>query len=61
MLLFGGAMGMIAGYRGGWVDALLSRFADVFFGLPFVLGAIVILTTFNGSGTSNSEGGSWPW
>ena len=36
--------------RGGWVDALLSRIADIFFGLPFVLGAIVILTTFNGVG-----------
>ncbi|WBB74536.1 ABC transporter permease [Micromonospora sp. WMMD1128] len=54
-LLFGGAMGVIAGYRGGWVDALLSRVADIFFGLPFVLGAIVILTTFNGSGTDNGE------
>ncbi|MFG2102080.1 ABC transporter permease [Micromonospora echinaurantiaca] len=53
-LLIGGTMGIIAGYRGGWVDGLLSRIADVFFGLPFVLGAIVILTTFNGSGTDNS-------
>ncbi|SCG33759.1 ABC transporter permease, partial [Micromonospora humi] len=32
-LLVGGAMGIIAGYRGGWVDALLSRVADIFFGL----------------------------
>ncbi|MEU8260008.1 ABC transporter permease [Micromonospora sp. NPDC048999] len=54
-LLVGGTMGIIAGYRGGWVDALLSRIADIFFGLPFVLGAIVILTTFNGAGTDNSE------
>ncbi|WP_433551516.1 ABC transporter permease [Micromonospora zamorensis] len=54
-LLVGGTMGIIAGYRGGWVDGLLSRIADVFFGLPFVLGAIVILTTFNGSGTSNTK------
>ncbi|MGC4744259.1 ABC transporter permease [Micromonospora sp. DT201] len=54
-LLVGGAMGIIAGYRGGWVDGLLSRIADVFFGLPFVLGAIVILTTFNGSGSGNSK------
>ncbi|SCL40039.1 oligopeptide transport system permease protein [Micromonospora rhizosphaerae] len=54
-LLIGGTMGIIAGYRGGWLDSLLSRVADVFFGLPFVLGAIVILTTFNGSGTSNSK------
>ncbi|MEH1169128.1 ABC transporter permease [Micromonospora sp. CPCC 205539] len=55
-LLVGGTMGIIAGYRGGWVDGLLSRIADVFFGLPFVLGAIVILTTFNGSGSTNSKG-----
>ncbi|MFG1657264.1 ABC transporter permease [Micromonospora chersina] len=54
-LVFGGAMGIIAGYRGGWVDAVLSRIADIFFGLPFVLGSIVILTTFNGSGTDNGE------
>ncbi|MFG2163925.1 ABC transporter permease [Micromonospora chersina] len=54
-LTFGGAMGIIAGYRGGWVDAVLSRIADIFFGLPFVLGSIVILTTFNGSGTDNGE------
>ncbi|AXO36682.1 ABC transporter permease [Micromonospora chalcea] len=54
-LLVGGTMGIIAGYRGGWVDALLSRVADIFFGLPFVLGSIVILTTFNGSGSDNGE------
>lgn len=46
-VLLGGTMGVLAGYLGGWVDALISRIADVFFGLPFVLGAIVILTTFN--------------
>jgi oligopeptide transport system permease protein len=45
-VLIGGAMGILAGFYGGWVDGLLSRVADVFFGLPFVLGAIVILSTF---------------
>ncbi|MFG1829347.1 ABC transporter permease [Micromonospora chersina] len=54
-LLFGGALGMITGYRGGWVDSLLSRVADVFFGLPFMLGALVILTTFNGADRDNGE------
>ncbi|MEV0725464.1 ABC transporter permease [Micromonospora purpureochromogenes] len=54
VMLIGGTMGIIAGYRGGWVDAVLSRIADIFFGLPFVLGAIVILTTFNGAGSDNS-------
>ncbi|NUS72354.1 MAG: ABC transporter permease [Corynebacteriales bacterium] len=44
--LVGGAAGIIAGYYGGWIDAVLSRIGDVFFGLPFVLGAIVLLSTF---------------
>ncbi|MFC8585389.1 ABC transporter permease [Streptomyces sp. NPDC057217] len=42
----GGAMGMIAGYFGGWVDAVLSRLTDVFFGIPFLLGAMVVLQAF---------------
>lgn len=45
-VLIGGTFGIVAGFYGGWVDAVLSRFADVFFGLPFVLGGIVILSTF---------------
>jgi oligopeptide transport system permease protein len=45
-VLVGGTMGILAGYHGGWADNVLSRVADVFFGLPFVLGAIVVLSTF---------------
>lgn len=42
-VLIGALFGILAGYFGGWLDGLLSRVAEVFFGLPFVLGAIVIL------------------
>ncbi|MFC4854028.1 ABC transporter permease [Actinophytocola glycyrrhizae] len=42
-VLTGSFFGIIAGYFGRWVDGLLSRFGEIFFGLPFVLGAIVIL------------------
>ncbi|WHT18730.1 ABC transporter permease [Crossiella sp. CA-258035] len=45
-VLIGGTMGLLSGFFGGWVDAILSRIADIFFGLPFVLGAIVILSAF---------------
>jgi oligopeptide transport system permease protein len=45
-VLIGGALGMLAGYYGGWLDNLVSRLTDVVFGLPFVLGAIVILSSF---------------
>jgi oligopeptide transport system permease protein len=49
-VLLGALAGLLGGYRGGWPDSLLSRFAEVFAGLPFVLGGIVILTTFNPPG-----------
>ncbi|MEW2355648.1 ABC transporter permease [Spirillospora sp. NPDC029432] len=42
--------GMLAGYYGGLLDTLVARITDVFFGLPFVLGATVILVAFPGHG-----------
>jgi oligopeptide transport system permease protein len=44
--LFGSLVGMLAGYYGGWIDSLLSRVTDVFFGIPLLLGAIVVLNAF---------------
>ncbi|SPE57887.1 Stage 0 sporulation protein KC [Streptomyces netropsis] len=44
--ILGGLIGMLAGYYGGWIDSVLSRFTDIFFGIPFFLGAMVILTSF---------------
>ncbi|KUO21778.1 ABC transporter permease [Streptomyces dysideae] len=43
----GSVLGMLAGYFGGIWDTLLSRLTDIFFGIPFLLGAMVILTTFD--------------
>jgi oligopeptide transport system permease protein len=37
---------MLAGYFGGWIDSVISRITDVFFGLPFLLGTMVILNAF---------------
>jgi oligopeptide transport system permease protein len=51
----GAVAGIIAGYRGGWIDSLLSRIADIFFGIPFLLGAIVILFTFNAPGSNRGQ------
>ncbi|WP_155374164.1 ABC transporter permease [Catellatospora vulcania] len=45
-MLLGGFFGILSGYLGGWTDTLLARFGDIFLGLPFVLGALVILSTF---------------
>jgi peptide/nickel transport system permease protein len=38
----GVTVGMAAGYFGGWLDTLISRWADVFLALPVVLFAISI-------------------
>jgi oligopeptide transport system permease protein len=45
-LLVAVPLGSLSGYCGKIVDTLVSRVADVFFGFPFLLGAIVILSTF---------------
>jgi oligopeptide transport system permease protein len=39
----GGALGALAGFYGGWIDAVVSRIADVFFGIPLLLAAIVLM------------------
>ncbi|MFD7707910.1 ABC transporter permease [Streptomyces sp. NPDC059785] len=44
--VLGGLIGMIAGYFGGWLDAVLSRVTDMFFGIPFLLGTMVMLNSF---------------
>lgn len=43
VFVVGGALGALAGFYGGWVDAVVSRITDVFFGLPLLLAAIVIM------------------
>lgn len=45
--VFGGLLGMLAGYFGGFWDSLLSRITDIFFGIPFLLGAMVVLNAFS--------------
>ncbi|HVM13495.1 MAG TPA: ABC transporter permease [Egibacteraceae bacterium] len=36
--------GSIAGYYGGVIDTILARITDIVFGIPLILGAIVMLT-----------------
>jgi oligopeptide transport system permease protein len=44
--LFGGTLGLLAGYFGRWFDAVTSRIADIFFAIPVILGGLLILSTF---------------
>ncbi|MGH3632763.1 ABC transporter permease [Mycobacterium sp.] len=43
VFVVGGALGALAGFYGGWMDAVVSRIADVFFGIPLLLAAIVLM------------------
>lgn len=41
-LLVGVTLGLIAGFKGGWVDALLMRISDVMLSFPAILVALLI-------------------
>lgn len=44
--VMGIVIGAFAGFFGGWVDSLLMRIGDIFFAIPYVLAAVVIMTMF---------------
>jgi peptide/nickel transport system permease protein/oligopeptide transport system permease protein len=44
IVVIGGGLGLLAGFFSGWTDTIISRIIDIFFSLPFLLGAIVFLT-----------------
>ena len=44
--VFGSFVGIIAGYRAGWVDSVLSRIGEIFLGIPLLLGGILFLYVF---------------
>lgn len=45
-VVLGVAVGLFAGYRGGWVDSALMRFVDIMYGLPYVLLVILFKIAF---------------
>jgi oligopeptide transport system permease protein len=47
-VIVGVTVGLIAGYRGGWIDALLMRSVDVLYGLPYILLVILFKIAFEG-------------
>ncbi|MGP0225207.1 MULTISPECIES: ABC transporter permease [unclassified Paenarthrobacter] len=42
VVIIGVTLGALAGYYGGWLDAVLARLGDIFFALPIILGALVV-------------------
>lgn len=45
-ILFGVAIGVLAGYYGGWIDQVLARITDVMFAFPGLLFAILLTGIF---------------
>lgn len=43
VVLLGGTLGALAGYYGGWLDTVIARLGDIFFALPLILGAIIVM------------------
>jgi oligopeptide transport system permease protein len=42
--ILGILFGAFAGFYGGWIDSVLSRVGDIFFSIPYILAAVVIMT-----------------
>jgi oligopeptide transport system permease protein len=49
VVLLGSVLGGLAGFFGGWWDAILSRISDIFFAIPVVLGGLVFLSVITNS------------
>jgi peptide/nickel transport system permease protein len=47
--IVGTVLGVIAGYKGGWIDAIISRTIDVIQGFPLFLVALVLAIILGGS------------
>ena len=46
-------MGLAAGYRGGWVDDVLSRVADIILSFPVLVLSSIIIATIGASGLNS--------
>ncbi|MED7950157.1 ABC transporter permease [Kitasatospora sp. NPDC001574] len=42
--LVGALLGLLAGWKGGIVDSFLSRFTEIFFSIPLLLGGMLIMS-----------------
>ena len=49
VLIIGVLYGSVAGFMGGYVDAIMMRIVDVLYGIPFLFFSILLLTLFGQS------------
>jgi peptide/nickel transport system permease protein len=57
-LVIGLAVGLISGYYGGWLDAVIMRITDAFLAFPIVPATLVMLTFFGPLGLASLGAGS---
>ena len=63
-VIIGGAIGLVAGARGGWVDTVLMRFTDTFLSLPGPVLAIAVVAALGPSLFHTTVAVAvvwWPW
>jgi peptide/nickel transport system permease protein/oligopeptide transport system permease protein len=48
-------VGLLAGFYGGWIDAILARMTDIVLGLPLLLGTVVVARAL-----ATRDLGIWP-
>ncbi|WP_297081511.1 ABC transporter permease [uncultured Demequina sp.] len=46
-LVIGGLLGLVAGYRGGWFESAVMRFADIVLSFPSLVVAVFVLYVFS--------------
>ncbi|KOY59980.1 peptide ABC transporter permease [Streptomyces sp. XY332] len=49
VVVVGGALGLLAGWAGGMLDSFLSRFTEIFFAIPLLLGGMLIMSALPGN------------
>lgn len=49
-LIIGGVvgvtLGMVSGFYGGWVDEVITRFVDIWYAMPFLMVALIVVLIF---------------
>ncbi|WP_411102061.1 ABC transporter permease [Streptomyces sp. cmx-4-9] len=49
VIVVGGSLGLLAGWVGGITDSILSRFTEIFFAIPLLLGGMLIMSALPGN------------